>query len=79
MLKDQGCRVILLELAARLFNRPTAVGVNGGVNLSHEADGFGRGHHNFLIVVKVCEGEGPAFAVLEPFMTDMMCNRQDLI
>ncbi len=42
--------------------------INYSVNLSHEADGFGQGHDNRLVVVKVFKGEGLAFAVLEPFV-----------
>jgi hypothetical protein len=47
---------------------------NAGVNFSHEADGFGQGHHNPLIMVKVFKGEGPALAVIEPFVAEMITH-----
>jgi hypothetical protein len=48
------------------------LGVNGGVNLSHEADGFGQGDNDLLIMVEVFKGEGPALAVLEPFVPNFI-------
>ncbi len=51
-------------------NWPTAVGVDDGVNFPHETDGFGQGHNDLLVVVKVFKGEGLAFAVLEPFVAE---------
>ena len=48
------------------------MGVNGGVNFCHEANGFGQGYQDFLIVVEVGKGEGTAFAVLEPFLADLI-------
>lgn len=55
-----------------LSNRPTAVGFNNGVYLSHEADGFGQGHYDLLVVVKFFKGESAAFAVLEPLMAHLI-------
>jgi hypothetical protein len=40
----------------------------------HEADGFSQGHHNPLIMVKVFKGAGPAFAVLEPFVAELITH-----
>ena len=51
---------------------PAAVGVNHIVDLGHEADGFGQGDDDFVVVDDVVRGEGPPFAVLEPFLADLV-------
>jgi len=52
--------------------RPAAVGVNGGVDLGHEADGVGQGPHHLLLMVQVGKGEGAAFAVFQPFVEHLI-------
>ena len=39
-----------------LNNRPAAVCFNGGVNRSHEAEGFGQGDNYLLVMMKVFKG-----------------------
>ena len=51
---------------------PTAVVVDNFVDLSHEADGFGEGHDDFVVVGDIVVGEGAAFAVFEPFLADLV-------
>jgi hypothetical protein len=48
------------------------MGQDYGVNLSHKADGFGQGHNDLLIMVKVFIAEGPALAVFKPFVADLI-------
>ena len=45
---------------------------NDDVDLGHEADGFGEGNDDLVVVGDVVVGEGAAFAVLEPFLTDLI-------
>ena len=52
--------------------RPAAVVVDGFVDLGHEADGFGQGDDDFVVVGDVVRGEDPPFAVLEPFLADLV-------
>jgi hypothetical protein len=40
------------------------MGVNGGVNVSHEADSCGQGHNDLLIMVEVFKAEGAALCGL---------------
>ncbi len=55
-----------------LNNRPAAVGFNGDVYFSHEAASLGQGDNYFLVMMKVLKAEGPALAVLEPFIADLI-------
>lgn len=48
------------------------MGGDDGVDLGHEADGFGKGDHDFMIVLNVVRGEGAAFAVLEPLIANLI-------
>lgn len=42
------------------------------VDFFHNADGFGDGDDDFLVVVNVVRREFPFFAVLEPFFADLI-------
>ena|GEM_PF-4468853 len=60
-------KIPLPVLGRKIFrptNRPAALGFDGGFNLSHEVDGFGQGHNNLLIMMKVFTGEGPENGVV---------------
>lgn len=48
------------------------MGGDDNVDLRHEADGFGEGDHDLVVVGDVVVGEGTAFAVLEQFLTDLI-------
>lgn len=54
---------------SRLGQRPAG---DDGVNFGHDADGFGEGHDDFLVMVSVVVGEVAAFAVLEPLFADVV-------
>src|SRR3990172_12643200 len=51
---------------------PAAVGVDGSVDLGHEADGFVQGHDDAVVVGDVVGGEHAALAVLEPLGADLV-------
>src|SRR5690606_28522188 len=51
---------------------PTAVRVDHLVDLGHQADGFLQGDHDLVVVGNVVVAEGAAFAVLEPFLADLV-------
>ena len=42
------------------------------VDLGHEANGFGEGDDDSVVVGDVVFGEGAAFAVFEPFFADLV-------
>ena len=54
--------------------QPSGQGPAGdeGVDFAHEADGFGDGDDDFLVVVNVVGGEEAAFAILEPLFSDLV-------
>ncbi len=49
---------------------PTSTLVDHLVNLGHEADGFGKGDDDFVVVGDVVLREGAVFAIFEPFLAD---------
>ncbi len=51
---------------------PAAVGFDDLVDLGHEADGFAEGDDDLVVVGDVFVGQGAAFAVLEPFLADLV-------
>ena len=57
--------------AALLRKRPAGDDV---VNFAHEADGFGEGDDDFLVMVNVIGGELAAFVVLEPLFADLVAT-----
>src|SRR6266581_2360639 len=54
------------------LERPAAVFFDHDVDLGHEADGFGEGDDDFLVVGEVVLRELPSFAVFEPFLADLV-------
>ena len=48
------------------------------VDFLHDADGFGDGDDDFLVVVDVVGGEFPAFAVLESLFADLPAANVEL-
>ena len=48
------------------------MGFDDLVDLCHEADGFGEGDDDLVVVGDVFVGQGAAFAVLEPFLADLI-------
>ena len=49
---------------------PAAVVVDGAVDFGHEADGFGEGDDEFVVVGDVAARERASLAVLEPLLAD---------
>ena len=58
--------------------RPASVGVDGLIDFGHEADGFGEGDDDFLVVGEVVVGELAAAAVFEPFVEDLVAADVEL-
>ena len=52
--------------------RPAALQVDDFVDFLHEADGFVEGDDDAVVVGEVVGGEGPALAVFEPFLADLV-------
>ena len=46
--------------------------MDNGVYFGHQTDGFGKGNDDAVVVGDVVLGEGPAFAVFEPFLADLV-------
>ena len=55
---------------------PAAVFVDHFVDLLHQADCLVQGHDDLLVVCNVLLGQPPAFAVLEPLLTDLIAGRR---
>ena len=64
--------------AGAASSAPTTVGLgqgpagDDGVDLGHDADGFGEGDDDFLVMINVVGGEFAAFAILEPLFADLI-------
>ena len=48
------------------------MGFDALVDFGHEADGFVEGHDDAMVMDKIVGGERSAFAVLEPFLADLV-------
>lgn len=55
---------------------PTTVGINDLVNFSHDADGFGKGDDNILVVGDIVSGELTMClsAVVKPLLADLVAT-----
>jgi hypothetical protein len=42
------------------------------VNLRHQPDGFGESDDDFLVMRPILGGQGPTFAVFQPFLADLV-------
>jgi hypothetical protein len=59
-----------IDLPRLKRGRPAAVLFDHVVDLLHEADGFGEGDDNAVVVLNIILRKGPAFAIFEPLLAD---------
>lgn len=52
---------------------------NRAVNRGHQPQGLGQGHDDLLVVIEIVVGELATFAILEPFLADLIAADAETI